>query len=295
MSNPVHHHRRLPEWLRKKIILGKSYSSVTSCLAGKNLHTVCVEAGCPNRSECFSAGTATFLILGNICTRTCSFCGITQGSPLPIDNNEPERIAAAAKSMNLIHIVITSVTRDDLPDGGAAHFAECIRQCRETLPDVSVETLIPDFRGKPGALDTVLNSRPDVLNHNVETVPRLYAKVRPQADYCHSLEILARAHDRKIISKSGIMVGLGETDDEVIAVLHDFHDVGCRMVTIGQYLRTSKEHTAPERFVSPEQFAYFEEAGRSLGIGSVFAGPFVRSSFHAREVFMDVSGGMAKR
>jgi lipoyl synthase len=286
MSNRIHHYRRFPDWLKKTINPGNSYSIVTSCLSEQHLHTVCIEACCPNRSECFSAGTATFLILGNICTRACTFCGISHGSPLPIDPEEPGRISAAAKRMDLLHIVITSVTRDDLSDGGAAQFAECIRRCRETLPGIAVETLIPDFRGKPGSLDIVFNSRPDILSHNVETVPRLYAQVRPQADYRHSLGLLARTHEKNIISKTGIMVGLGETDNEVIAVLHDLHDAGCRIVTIGQYLQASKEHPAPERYVSPKQFAYFEEAGRSIGIGSVFAGPFVRSSYRAQEVFM---------
>jgi lipoic acid synthetase len=295
MSNQPHHRRRLPDWLKKPISFGNSYKSVASLLAEKNLHTVCVEARCPNKAECFSGGTATFLIMGNVCTRNCAFCGISHGNPLPLDPEEPRRIASAAKKLDLRHIVITSVTRDDLPDGGAAHFAECVCNCRERLPGVSVEILIPDFRGKPGAIDIVIDCCPDILNHNVETVPRLYAQIRPQADYRYSLGLLARTHKKNIPAKSGIMVGLGETDDEVIAVLKDLHDTGCQMVTIGQYLQPSKKQAAPERYVSPERFMYLEETGRAIGIGSLFAGPQVRSSYRAQEIFMPVTGCIAKR
>ena len=276
---------RFPEWLKKPIQRRKGYSSVAGCISENRLHTVCVEARCPNRAECFSDGTATFLIMGNVCTRNCGFCGVSHGNPLPLDVEEPERIAAAAKSLNLRHIVITSVTRDDLPDGGAAHFAECVRQCRNLVPESAMEILIPDFRGKQGALDTVIDCRPDILNHNVETVPRLYTRIRPKADYRHSLELLAYAHKKNITAKSGIMVGLGETDKEVIEVLRDLHAAGCRMVTIGQYLQPSKVQVMPERYVSPERFSNYEKSGRAIGLRAVLAGPYIRSSYHAPEVY----------
>jgi len=276
--------RRFPEWLKKPIRRGKNYSSVACCLSENHLHTVCVEARCPNRAECFSDGTATFLIMGNVCTRNCGFCGVSHGNPLPLDNEEPERIAGAAENLNLRYIVITSVTRDDLTDGGATHFAECVHQCRISVPEAALEILIPDFRGKHGALDTVIDCRPDILSHNVETVPRLYSRIRPEADYLHSLELLACAHKKNIAAKSGIMVGLGETDEEVIKVLEDLHTAGCRMVTIGQYLQPSGEQVLPERYVSPERFSYYEKCGRTIGIHAVFAGPYVRSSYHASEV-----------
>lgn len=278
-------HRRFPEWLKKPIRYGKSYTSVISCLSENRLHTVCLEARCPNRSECFSDGTATFLIMGNVCTRNCGFCGVSHGNPLMLDTEEPKRIAAAAKNLHLRHIVITSVTRDDLPDGGASHFAECVRQCRTRVPDASIEILIPDFREKSAALDIVIDSRPNVLNHNVETVPRLYSSIRPQADYQFSLGILAYAHKKNIAAKSGIMVGLGETDKEVIDVLKDLCAAGCRMVTIGQYLQPSMKQVEAVRYVQPERFSYYEETGRSIGLRSVFAGPYVRSSYHSLEVY----------
>jgi len=277
--------RRFPEWLKKPIRRGKNYTSVASCLSENRLHTVCVEARCPNRAECFSDGTATFLIMGNVCTRNCGFCGVSNGNPLPVDNEEPERIVNAAKKLNLRHIVITSVTRDDLPDGGATHFAECVRQCRNRVPEAAIEILIPDFRGKHGALGTVIDCRPDILSHNVETVPRLYTRIRPQADYQHSLELLAYVHKKNIAAKSSIMVGLGETDEEVIEVLGDLHAAGCRMVTIGQYLQPSRKQAVPQRYVPPERFSYYEESGRAIGFRTVFAGPYVRSSYHASDVY----------
>jgi lipoyl synthase len=277
--------RRLPEWLKKPIRRGNNYTSVVSRLSANRLHTVCVEARCPNRAECFSDGTATFLIMGNVCTRNCGFCMISHGNPLPLDDKEPERIADAAENLNLHHIVITSVTRDDLPDGGAAHFAECVRQCRNRVPEAAIEILIPDFRGKNNALDLVIDCRPDILSHNVETVGRLYTRIRPQADYQHSLELLACAQKKNITAKSGIMVGLGETDEEVIKVLRDLHAAGCRMVTIGQYLQPSREQTVPQRYVLPEQFSYYEESGRAMGFRTVLAGPYVRSSYHASKVY----------
>jgi lipoic acid synthetase len=293
---------RLPCWLKKPLSLTGAYRAVSSCVAENRLNTVCVEARCPNRAECFSAGTATFLIMGSVCTRNCAFCGIHHGTPLPLDPEEPERIAATAKKLNLRHIVITSVTRDDLQDGGGAHFAECVRRCRCRLPDSTIELLIPDFRGKHGALDSVTSCCPDILGHNVETVPRLYPQIRPKSDYLHSLGLLAHAAQKNITVKSGIMAGLGETDDEVIAVFRDLCDNGCRLVTIGQYLQPSKEQVAVERYVAPERFRYFEEAGRAAGLSCVVAGPLVRSSYRAKQVysmaaagFRTSSGDIAKR
>jgi lipoic acid synthetase len=288
-------HRRLPGWLKKPLLLTASYRAVSSCISENRLNTVCIEARCPNRAECFSAGTATFLIMGNVCTRNCVFCGVHHGSPLPLDSEEPGRLAETAKRLDLRHVVITSVTRDDLQDGGAAHFAECVRQCRNRLPAAAIEILIPDFRGKHGALDIITACRPDIIGHNVETVPRLYLQIRPKADYRYSLGLLAHANKKNITIKSGIMAGLGETDDEVIAVLRDLCEAGCRMVTIGQYLQPAKEQIAPARYVSPERFRYFEEAGRAAGLSCVFSGPQVRSSYRAQEVFMSLAGGIAKR
>ena len=280
--------RRFPDWLKKPrhdasdAHTGSSYASVTSCIAGNNVHTVCTEARCPNRAECFSAGTATFLILGNICTRRCGYCGIRHGNPLPLDPEEPAGVAASVKTLSLRHIVITSVTRDDLPDGGAGHFARTVRECRSAA--ATIEVLIPDFNGNPSALDAVLDAGPDILNHNVETVPRLYPAIRPQADYCQSLGLLAYVHSRGFTTKSGLMVGLGESEGEVCEVLEDLHNAGCRMVTIGQYLQPSPEQVPVQCFVPPEQFERYEKTGKAIGLHSVFAGPFVRSSYKAGEV-----------
>lgn len=285
MINLVYQHRRFPQWLKKTVTISGVYRTVSSCISENRLHTVCTEGRCPNRSECFSAGTAAFLILGNICTRRCGFCGVRHGSPLPPDYEEPERIACAARTLNLGHIVITSVSRDDLSDGGAACFAETVRQCRNLMAESTIEILIPDFCGKPDALETVVACRPDILNHNLETVPRLYEKIRPQADYQRSLDLLAYAGKKGIATKSGIMVGLGETKEEVIAVLDNLHAAGCGIVTIGQYLQPSKEQVPVHRYVSPEQFADWEKTGKIIGFRSVFAGSFVRSSYRSQELF----------
>jgi lipoic acid synthetase len=285
MTNPTSLRRRFPDWLKKPLQRGKCYTSVSSYLLQNNLHTVCVEARCPNRAECYSRGTATFLILGNICTRNCAFCGINRGTARPPDPLEPERIAAAADALHLRHIVITSVTRDDLTDGGAAHFVDCVRQCRNRLPGSSIELLVPDFRGKAGALDIVIECRPDIINHNMETVRRLYPLIRPGADYQHSLTLLARTHKKNTPAKSGFMVGLGETDGEVNDLLRELFDTGCRMVTIGQYLRPSREQVPPQRYVSPERFSRYEEFARAIGFDSVFSGPYVRSSYHSYETY----------
>ncbi|HET6455273.1 MAG TPA: lipoyl synthase [Armatimonadota bacterium] len=255
-------------------------------LGSMGLHTVCQSASCPNIGECFSKGTATFMILGNVCTRTCGFCGVRHGDPLPLDAEEPRHVAEAAARMALKYVVVTSVTRDDLADGGAAHFAETIRQIKGMIPGVRVEVLIPDFGGDPDALRTVLEARPCVLNHNVETVPRLYPIVRPAADYQRSLALLetAKAIEPSVYTKSGLMVGLGETKEEVIALLRDLRSRDCDLVTIGQYLRPSKSNLSVAEYIRPTQFEEYRAIGESLGFRFTASGPFVRSSYHAEEL-----------
>jgi lipoyl synthase len=281
-------HPQFPVWLKKKLSLPGHFHSVNNCISELNLHTVCAEAKCPNRGECFSNGTATFLIMGSVCTRKCGFCGVDQGEPAGPDPLEPEKVGCAAARMGLRHIVITSVTRDDLTLGGAEHFAETVKQCRVMVPHASIEILIPDFRGNAEALDTVLAAKPDILNHNLETVPRLYPVARPQADVDRSLELLARSANRGFVTKSGIMVGLGETEDEVHALLRQLKKTGCGMVTIGQYLRPSKKQLPVIAFITPDQFHRYEQMGKELGFASTFAGPFVRSSYRAGEVFKEI-------
>lgn len=250
------------------------------------LNTVCAEAKCPNRGECFSRGTATFLILGSVCTRNCAFCGVDFGDPLAPDPEEPNRLAKAALKMGLKHVVITSVTRDDLRDGGASFFASVVKAVRQKLPKATVEVLIPDFAGSRQALHTVLDSAPDVLNHNIETVPRLYSSVRPQAEYGRSLQLLSRtAADGRSKVKSGIMVGLGETELEVEEVMGDLRKSGCSILTIGQYLRPSRHQVPLREFISPRKFSDYEQIARSMGFEHVFSGPYVRSSYRAEEQF----------
>jgi lipoic acid synthetase len=248
----------------------------------EGLHTVCQSARCPNIGECWGRGTATFMILGNLCTRRCSFCAVPQGTPEPPDPGEPERLAEAAATLGLRHVVITSVTRDDLADDGAGQFAECIRAVRRRIPGASVEVLIPDLRGKPEALETVLSETPEVLNHNLETVPRLYKRVRPGTTYKRSLEVLQRARRRGTSkTKSGFMVGLGETREEILDTLRDLRAHGVQIVTIGQYLKP-RDHRIPMfRYVHPDEFVEFKAFGHSLGFEHVESGPLVRSSYHA--------------
>jgi lipoic acid synthetase len=252
-------------------------------VADLGLNTVCQGARCPNICECFARSTATFLVLGRSCTRGCAFCNIGLGKPEPVDPGEPGRVAEAARRLGLSHAVVTSVTRDDLPDGGAAHFAATIRALREVLPAATVEVLIPDFRGDAAALRTVLEARPDVLNHNVETAPGLYPRIRPQADYRQSLELLERAAAAGLPAKSGLMVGFGESIEEVHAVIRDLHGRGVTIITIGQYLRPSRQHPEPARYVHPDEFAALAEYGRTLGVPHMFCAPLVRSSYHAGE------------
>ncbi|MCU0641150.1 MAG: lipoyl synthase [Candidatus Margulisbacteria bacterium] len=274
---------RLPSFLIKPVPKQENIRRVRALLGDNSLHTVCEEAKCPNIGECFARQTCTFLILGGTCTRNCAFCGVDHGRPAPVDPTEPERLAAAVKKLGLKYVVITSVTRDDLPDGGASHFAAVLFSLRVTRYPLLTEVLIPDFNGDEKALRTVLDAQPSVLNHNVETVPRLYPEIRPQATYQRSLALLtaAKRHSPSIYTKSGFMVGLGETKEEVAAVLSDLKRTNCDIVTIGQYLPPSRAHRPPDRYVTPEEFAGYQTIGRQLGLSEVVAGPFVRSSYHA--------------
>ncbi|MEW5774773.1 MAG: lipoyl synthase, partial [Thermodesulfobacteriota bacterium] len=274
---------RLPEWLRIKLPRDPAFARTRDLVADLGLNTVCQGARCPNICECFARSTATFLILGRSCTRSCAFCNIGLGKPEPVDPGEPARVAEAARRLGLAHAVVTSVTRDDLPDGGAAHFAAAIRALREALPLATVEVLIPDFRGDEAALRLVLDARPDVLNHNVETVPGLYQRIRPQADYGQSLQLLERAAKAGLPAKSGLMAGFGESMEEVRQVIRDLHARGVTMITIGQYLRPSKAHPEPVRYVHPDEFAALAAYGRALGVPHMFCAPLVRSSYHAGE------------
>jgi lipoic acid synthetase len=279
----------LPDWIRgRKIRLGDLHDVKRRMRSG-GLHTVCEESRCPNRGECFQHGTATFLINGRVCTRSCSYCSIAHGRPQPVDPEEPRQLAEAAVAMGLRHVVITAVDRDDLPDGGAAGFVECVRLLKALEPAPTVEVLTPDFRGDPACVDRILEAGPDVYNHNVETVPSQYRRVRRSGRYSWALEVLRRVAERRpdVLRKSGIMVGLGETRDEVVAVLGDLAAVGCQVVTIGQYLQPTPEQVPVERYWHPDEFAELDAAGRALGL-SVFAGPFVRSSYRAEEAFLRV-------
>jgi lipoic acid synthetase len=274
---------RKPDWLKKPIPQAATLQRMEKLLRQRHLHTVCESALCPNLGECFARGTATFLILGDICTRNCGFCGVSTGSPGALDPDEPQQVAQAVATLGLKHVVITSVTRDDLPDGGAGHYAAIIRAIRSECPGVTVEVLVPDFGGIPKDLDTVLAEAPEVFNHNIETVPRLYDTVRPQAIYERSLSVLRRAAERGTgLVKTGWMVGLGETSEEVEALLGAVSAIGVDLVTIGQYLRPTKGHLPVAEYVPPEVFARYQAYGEGLGL-QVHSAPFVRSSFQAGE------------
>lgn len=277
---------RLPSWLKRPLAPPGALRALEQSLADANLHTVCAEAKCPNRGECFGRGTATFLILGKICSRTCGFCGITHGTPQPLDKDEPRRVVEAVKRMGVSHAVITSVTRDDLPDGGAGQFAAVIRLLKHELPAVTVEVLVPDFCGNDRSISTVLDADPHVFNHNMETVERLYPMVRPQANYKRSMEILAKAarHEVQLNVKSGLMVGLGEMPEEVLSAMRDIRKTGCSLLTIGQYLRPSKDQLPVVEYVTPEQFDDYRKQGLAMGFTEVNSGPFVRSSYRAEEM-----------
>jgi len=285
-----HYDERMPRWLLRPVRAGAEMAQVKGVLDEYGLHTVCQSARCPNHGECFSARTATFMILGDVCTRRCTFCAVNKGVPAALEADEPVRVARAAAELQLRHLVITSVTRDDLPDGGAGVFAETIRAAREMLPEATIEVLTPDFRGEEAAARTVLEAGPDVFNHNLETVEGLYPKVRPQADYARSLELLhyAAGEFPGIRAKSGLMLGLGETREELHKTFKDLHEVGCDILTLGQYLRPSAANIETERFITPAEFEELEAAARDAGIPQVFAGPLVRSSYHAGELVTDL-------
>lgn len=275
--------RRRPEWIKVRVPGGDSYDNLKTLMRSKQLHTVCEEAHCPNIGECWGAGTATFLIMGDICTRSCGFCDIKTGRPQPLDWAEPERVAQAVKAMNLKHVVITSVNRDERKDGGAPIFAGCIKRIRELQPGCSIEVLIPDFKGSREALQIVMDARPEILNHNVETVPRLFKKVQPQDKYEWAMTTLhnAKAMDAQVLTKSGIMLGLGEEYDEVVAVMRDLRECGVDILTLGQYLQPSKEHLPIEKYYHPDEFATLKELGYEMGFRWVESGPLVRSSYRA--------------
>ncbi len=270
-----------PEWLKVRVPLGERFSDLKRLIDGQGLHTVCEEARCPNMAECWNAGTATFMILGDVCTRSCGFCAVKTGRPEGLDLQEPFRVAEAIRRMGVRHAVITSVNRDELPDGGAAVFAETIRQARLVNPSITVEVLIPDFRGVAWALEIVMAAKPDILNHNTETVPRLYLAVRPQAKYERTLELLQRSRAGGMVTKSGLMLGLGETIEEVLEVMKDLHAAGCQILTLGQYLQPTKDHLPVARYVHPDEFRWLKGRGISMGFRHVESGPLVRSSYHA--------------
>jgi lipoyl synthase len=278
-----------PEWLKIRLGDPTNQNQVLKLIEGLNLHTVCQEARCPNIFECWSDRTATFMLGGDICTRHCGFCAVGKGQPGALDEAEPRHVAEAVRHLNLAYTVITSVNRDDLLDGGAAHWAETVRQVRLLNPDCKIEVLIPDFNGDEGALSKVLNAQPDVLNHNTETIARLYRRVRPDADYQQSLTLLRRAAERRdkehrgMLTKSGIMVGLGETFDEVVELMKDLRAVSCDIMTIGQYLQPHARRLPVERYVTPKEFGEWREIGMRLGFHHVQSSPLTRSSYHARQ------------
>jgi len=281
--------QRLPQWMRRPIATDQSYPDVSKLLESLQLNTVCASAKCPNRHECWNSGTATVMILGNTCTRNCRFCNVNTGKPSPTDPDEPARVAEAAKRLNLSHVVITSVTRDDLPDGGAQAFANTIRAVKVAMPEASVEVLTPDFVEH---LDIVLDAKPDVFNHNLETVERLQATVRPQASYEKSLATLRKAAERGGAQvKSGLMLGLGETDEEIFQCLEDLYAAGVRLLTLGQYLAPTREHHPVERYLSPEHFDKLAARAREIGFAGVAAGPLVRSSYRADELARNRDNG----
>lgn len=283
--------KRLPPWAKKPLGPTGDIHRVKALLRKRNLHTVCESARCPNIGECFAKPTATFMILGDECTRRCGFCSVGKTTEPPaVDPHEPGNIAEASKELGLKHVVVTSVTRDDLPDGGSGQFALTIRAVKDTIADILVEVLTPDFQGRKDQLGCVLEAAPDIFNHNLETVPSLYSVVRPQADYRRSLDVLAEAASQGVETKSGIMVGLGESPDQVKEVLRDLASVGCSAVTIGQYLRPTRDNLEVVEYVPPGVFETYEKWGTELGIRHVYSGPFVRSSYNAEKVFSRRTG-----
>lgn len=277
---------RKPEWIRMKVPDSARFQEIKQILRENNLHTVCEEASCPNIGECFSGGTATFMILGDICTRRCPFCDVAHGKPLPPDANEPENLGRTIAQMRLKYVVITSVDRDDLRDGGAQHFVDCISAVRTHSPEIKIEILVPDFRGRlDKAMEILTQAPPDVMNHNLETVPRLYKEARPGSDYQNSLNLLKVFGEQypDVPTKSGLMLGIGETDDEILEVMRDLRAHGVTMLTLGQYLQPSPHHLAVKRFVEPAVFKEFEQKALAMGFTHAACGPMVRSSYHADE------------
>jgi lipoyl synthase len=274
---------RLPSWFKVKIRQGPDYKDIRSTMDRLGLHTICEEARCPNVWECWNARTATFLILGDICTRRCHYCAVTTGRPLALDQGEPLRVAQAVQALGLRHVVITSVNRDELEDGGAEVFAETIRQIRHVIATCTIEVLIPDFEGNSKALQVIVKVEPDIINHNIETIRRLFPSIRPQGKYDRSLELLERAKRLGAHTKSGLIVGMGETIDEVRDVMRDLRAAGCDIMTIGQYLQPTKQHLPVDRFYHPDEFAGLKEEGLALGFSHVESGPLVRSSYHAAQ------------
>jgi lipoyl synthase len=283
-----------PEWLKVRAPGSENYHRLKALMRTLNLHTVCEEANCPNIGECWHHGTATFMILGDTCTRSCGYCNVVHGTPTPPDEREPSHVARAIQAMELAHVVITSVDRDDLPDFGAGHFARTIAETRANVSSCRIEVLIPDFKGDKSALQTVLDAAPDVLNHNIETVPRMYRMARPGGRYDRALQLLDRARNYapSIPTKSGLMVGLGEQWDEVVTTLEDLRKVGCEIVTIGQYLRPSLANLPMARYYTPSEFAELKRIGMELGFGHVESGPLVRSSYHAHEQVQAFEGAL---
>ncbi len=276
--------KRKPEWIRAKVPSNPEVIRLKALLREHNLHTICEEAACPNLGECFTHGTATFLIMGQICTRRCPFCDVAHGKPDPLDENEPAHLAKTIAAMQLKHVVVTSVDRDDLRDGGAAHFRECIKQIRQQSPETNIEVLVPDFRGRMNvALEVLADNPPDIFNHNLESIPRLYKAVRPGSDYQWSLDLIKnfQAQHPDVPTKSGLMLGLGESMDEIKQVMQDLRDHGCRMLTLGQYLQPSRHHLAVDRFVTPAEFDELALVAKEMGFEHVASGPMVRSSYHA--------------
>ena len=274
---------RRPDWLKVRAPSGDTYHNLKRLMRSKSLHTICEEANCPNMSDCWTRGTATFLIMGDVCTRSCGFCDVKTGRPSPLDWAEPLRVAQAVKDMNLEHVVITSVNRDERPDGGAPIFALCIRQIHRSQPTCTIEVLIPDFKGSMSSLEIVMREQPDILNHNIETVPRLFKKVQPQDHYEWAITTLANAKriQKDAVTKSGMMLGLGETKDEVLGVMRDLRTADVDILTLGQYMQPSKQHLAVEHYWHPDEFTEFSIAGKEMGFKWVESGPLVRSSFRA--------------
>lgn len=279
-----------PDWLTVQVPKVEALDRMKQLLAAGHLHTVCEGADCPNIGECFGNKTCTFMILGNVCTRNCRFCAVAHGRPATVDSGEPQAVALTTHQLGLKHVVVTSVTRDDLADGGAGHFADTIRAIRAQVPETTIEVLIPDFQGSIAALQLVLDAQPDVINHNIETVPRLYSTVRPQAIYPRSLELIKRVSEsgRDILSKSGLMLGLGETNDEVIEVMEELRSAECNFLTLGQYLSPSPAHHPIVEYVHPDTFKMLQEIGCNMGFLEVNAGPLVRSSYHAARTFSKI-------